>query len=96
MQHEENRAELGIDDPRHDDLQNQQQHGSGRSIRPAAPIPPTVPVTDMGDGFLPLQGWRDGPSAYLSPSDAVRLRRELSGAFRSEGVALCGHPGENR
>jgi hypothetical protein len=39
-------------------------------------------------GWLFLQGWRDGPSAYLSPSDALSLRRELAAAFGSSESAL--------
>ena len=63
--------------------QNHQQLGIGRSIRPGTAVPPTVLVADMGDGSLLLEGWRDGPSAYLCPVDAVPLRRELQRAFGS-------------
>ncbi len=55
--------------------------GIERSIRPGTAVPPTVLVGDMGDGSLLLAGWRDGPSAYLCPADAVPLRRELASAF---------------
>jgi hypothetical protein len=49
-----------------------------------------VLVADMGDGSLFLQGWRDGPSAHLSPADAVPLRRELAAAFGSAELAVGG------
>lgn len=58
-------------------------------------MPPTVLVADMGQGALYLQGWRAGPSAYLTAEDAVGLRRELERAFgggdvppRDPGLAL--------
>lgn len=54
-----------------------------RSIRPGTAVPSTVLVSDMGDGSLLLEGWREGPSAYLSPADALPLRRELVRAFES-------------
>ena len=59
--------------------------GIGRSIRPGIAVPATVLVVDMGGGALYLAGWREGPSAYLTPEDAVPLRRELARAFGSEG-----------
>jgi hypothetical protein len=40
------------------------------------------------DGGLFLQVWQDGPRVYLSPSDALSLRQELTAAFRSTGSAL--------
>jgi hypothetical protein len=40
-------------------------------------------VSDMGGGSLFLEGWQDGPSAYLYPADAVPLRRELARTFGS-------------
>ncbi|MCA1676366.1 MAG: hypothetical protein LC799_30715 [Actinobacteria bacterium] len=44
-------------------------------------MPATVLVADMGDGALLLQGWRDGPSAYLTADDAGSLRHALAVAF---------------
>ena len=55
--------------------------GNGRSIRPGTAVPRSVLVSDMGDGSLLLEGWRDGPSAYLIPADAMPLRRQLAAAF---------------
>ncbi|MGH3695946.1 MAG: hypothetical protein ACRDRX_18465 [Pseudonocardiaceae bacterium] len=57
--------------------------GAGRSIRPGTAVPSAVLVSDMGDGSLLLEGWREGPSAYLSPADALTLRRQLAVAFES-------------
>ena len=76
--------------------QDHQRLGIGRSIRPGTAVPSTILVADMGDGSLLLEGWRDGPSAYLCPTDAMPLRRELAAAFGrtdltpgcSEGEAL--------
>ncbi|MGH3899627.1 MAG: hypothetical protein ACRDTA_15570 [Pseudonocardiaceae bacterium] len=84
MEHEriqprQNTADLHLGD----DQDQQQQFGIIRSIRPGTALPTTVLLTDMGDGALFLQGWRDGPSAYLSPSDAVPLRRQWAGDFGS-------------
>ncbi|MPZ65842.1 MAG: hypothetical protein GEU83_10125 [Pseudonocardiaceae bacterium] len=55
--------------------------GFGASIRPGVPVPATVLVVDMGDGALLLQGWRDGPAAYVSAADGVQLRTALAAAF---------------
>ena len=63
------------------------QSGIRRSIRPGAPVPVTLLVADMGDGALLLQGWRAGPSAYLTAEDARPLRQVLGDAFGSEPVA---------
>jgi len=60
----------------------------GRSIRPGVPVPATVLVADMGDGALLLQGWRAGPSAYLTAEDAAPLRQVLETAFGSEQVNM--------
>ncbi|MGH3813016.1 MAG: hypothetical protein ACRDUV_11235 [Pseudonocardiaceae bacterium] len=59
MEHEGNQPHQGTDSQRHGDGQDQQQLGSGHSIRPGTAVPPTVFVADIGDGF---QCWRDGPS----------------------------------
>lgn len=64
------------------------QRGIGRSLRPGTGVPPRVLVADMGDGSLFLPGWRDGPSAHLSPADAIPLRRELAAAFGSPELAV--------
>lgn len=68
---------------RHGAGQIQRRLGIGYGIRPGTAVPPTVPVSDMGDGFLFLACRRDGPSAYLSSADAAPLRRELARAFGS-------------
>ena len=60
--------------------------GIERSIRPGVARPATVLVADMGGGALLLQGWRAGPSAYLTAEDAVPLRQVLETAFGSELV----------
>jgi hypothetical protein len=60
------------------------QRGIGRSIRPGVPVPATVLVCKMGDGALFLQGWRNGPNAYVCVEDAGQLRQALAVAFGSE------------
>jgi hypothetical protein len=79
----------------HDSHDQQPAEPPGRSIRPGTAVPPTVLVADMGQGALYLQGWRAGPSAYLTAEDALGLRRELERAFgggdvppRDPGLAL--------
>lgn len=64
------------------------RRGIGRSIRPGAAVPATVLVSNMGSGGLCLDGWQEGPSAYLTPEDAEPLRRELARAFGSEDPAV--------
>ncbi len=88
MQHEGDRADQDADNPCRGDGQDQQQHSIGRSIRPGTAVPPAVFLADMCDCGLFLQGWRDGPSAYISPFDAIPLRRELAAAFGSAEPAL--------
>lgn len=68
---------------------------SGRTMRARAVAPSTVEVSDLSDGALFLQIWPGGPSAYLSPADAVPLKRELVAAFRSE-LAGRSRRGETR
>jgi hypothetical protein len=75
---------------RHGD-QNEQQECS---IRPGTAVPATVLIAGMGEGSLFLQGWRDGPSAYLSSVDAVPRRREIIAALGSTELALRGCQGE--
>lgn len=58
--------------------------GLSRSIRPGVPAPATVLIVEMGGGALLLQGWRDGPRAYVSAEDAVSLRQALAAAYGSE------------
>lgn len=62
---------------RHGDDQDQEHHGIGRSIHPGTAVPGTVLGARRCAGLL-LQGRRDGPSAYLSPHDALPLRPELA------------------
>lgn len=66
-----------------DDSTEQTSCGKKRSIRPGTSVPSTALVSDMCDGSLLLEGWRDGPSAYLSPADALPFRRTLAAAFGS-------------
>lgn len=71
----------------HDDAQRHEQpapRGLSRSIRPGVPAPATVLIVEMGGGSLLLQGWRDGPSAYVSAEDAVALRQALAATYGSE------------
>ena len=55
--------------------------GNGRSSRPGTPVPSTVLVADTGQGALYPEGWRGGPSAFLTAEDAAGLRQELAEAF---------------
>jgi hypothetical protein len=81
---------------RHGDHHGQGHHGIGRSIRPGTAVPDTVLVADLCGGGLLLHGWRDGPSAYLSPSDAPALRRELAAAFGATQLARSSSLGDAR
>jgi hypothetical protein len=72
----------------------EQSCGTGRSIRPGTAVPRSVLVSDMGDGSLLLEAWRDGPSAYLSPADAVPFKRQLAAAFGSADLSPSGSHGE--
>lgn len=75
----------------------QASSGGGRSIRPGTAVPSRVLVSDMGDGSLLLEGWREGPSAYLSPADALPFRRQLAVAFGSSRLTCrSGGQGETR
>jgi hypothetical protein len=58
--------------------------GIGHSFHPGSTVPRTVLVSNLGDGALYLSGWREGPSAYLTPDDALPLRRELARAFGTD------------
>ena len=83
------------DHQRHGDGQDQQQRGIGRSIRPGTAVTPTAFVSDMGDRSLLTEGcWRDGPSAYLSPTDTAPLRRELAKAFGVADLTPGGSEGD--
>lgn len=66
--------------------------GLERSVRPAAPMPATLLVAQMCDDAFLLQGWRDGPSAYLIAEDAGPLRQALAAAF-GRAVSGSGHAG---
>jgi hypothetical protein len=79
-----------------DDSSEQTSSGAGRSIRPGTAVPRSVLVSDMGEGSLLLEAWRDGPSAYLSPADAVPLRRALAAAFDSPDLTPSGNQGQAR
>jgi hypothetical protein len=71
-----------------DDCGQPASPGIGHSIRPGTAAPPTVLISEMGDGALYLAGWRAGPSAFLVAADATGLRRELARAFGGEDVAV--------
>ncbi len=94
MEHEGGLTGQATDNQHHGDGQDQQQLGSGRSIRPGTGVPLTVLVANMGDGSLFLQGRRDGPSVYLNLTDAVPLRRELASAFGSPDLTPSSGQGE--
>jgi hypothetical protein len=95
VHHESNQAGQGADDVRHG-ADHGQGHVIRRSIRPGTAVPVTVFVTHLPDGGLLLRGFSARPSAYLSPSDATPLRRELAVAFGSRASACRTHQGELR
>lgn len=87
MHHEDNCAGQDTEDSGHGDgnAHDWQQGGGGirGNIRTGTAVPPTVLVTAMDTGALIVQGRPDGPRVYLTPGEAVALRRELATAFRS-------------
>lgn len=94
MRHEANQSSQGFAwFHRGDDNSEQTSSGTGRSIRPGTAVPRSVLVSDMGEGSLFLEAWREGPSAYLSPADAVPLRRALAAAFGSPDLTPSGNQG---
>lgn len=66
--------------------------GVGRSLRPGTAVPPTILISDMGSGAVYLEGWRVGPSVYLTAEDAAGLRRELAKAFGADDTAERDEP----
>jgi hypothetical protein len=76
--------------------QMQASSTTGRSIRPGTAVPGSVLVSDMGDGSLLLEDWRDEPSAYLSLADAVPFRRELARSLGSVEPTHRHSQGESR
>ncbi|MGH3696550.1 MAG: hypothetical protein ACRDRX_21590 [Pseudonocardiaceae bacterium] len=94
VHHQGNQGGQVANDVHHGDHQRQGQRGIGRSVRPGTALPDTVLITHLCDGGLLLHGWRGGPSAYLSPSDAPALRRELAAAFGSRESARRGDQDE--
>ena len=96
MRYEGDRAGRDTANHRDSDGQDEQLRGTRRSIQPGRAVPPTVLVVNMGDGSLVLQTWRDGPSVYLSPADAVPLRRDLAAAFTSAALAPLAEQDEAR
>jgi hypothetical protein len=93
VHHENNEAGQGDDDVRHGD-DHGQRHVINRSIRPGTAVPVTVFVTHLPNGGLLVRGFSARSSAYLSPSDATSLRRELAAAFDSRESARRGEQGE--
>lgn len=60
---------------RHGDSQEQARlRGIGRGLRPGTGVPATVLISDMGSGALYLEGYRSGPSVYLTAGEAVPSR----------------------
>lgn len=72
-------------DSRHGDISGRTSDLK-RSIRPGVPVPATVLVAAMHDGGLLVQGWRDGPSAYVYAGDAGPLWRALEMAFGADAA----------
>lgn len=58
----------------------------GPIMPPSMALLPTVLVTELDSGELVIQGRPDGPRVYLSPDDAVPLKRELARAFGSSAL----------
>lgn len=97
MRHETNQSSQGFAwFHRGDDSSERISSGTGRSIRPATAVPRSVLASDMGEGSLLLEAWWEGPSAYLSPADAVLLRRALAAAFGSPDLTPSGNQGRAR
>ncbi|MCA1702469.1 MAG: hypothetical protein LC808_04055 [Actinobacteria bacterium] len=90
MEHEGYRPHRGTDDERHGDGQDHQQLGIERDVRPGTAMPPTVLVTQLDNGALVLQGRPDGPRGYLTPADALPLKRELAAAFQRIELTTAG------
>jgi hypothetical protein len=94
VRHEANQSSQGFAwFHRGDDNSEQTSSGAGRSIRPGTAVPRSVLVSDMGEGSLLLEAWREGPSAYLSPADAALLRRALAATFGSPDLTPSGNQG---
>lgn len=74
-------SEADTDGLCHGDGRKGRRGGVERSIRSGARVPDTLLVAEMRDGALLLQGWRDGPAAYVIPEDAGPLRQALAAAF---------------
>lgn len=92
MKNEGDQEVQGTGDFRHGDSTGRQaQCGIGRSIRPGSSVPATVLVADLGSGALLLQGWRTGPSAYLTADDAAPVRDVLAAAFGSDERVAGNH-----
>lgn len=70
--------------------QGEQQPTTQHGIRPYMTVPPTVLVTELDNGTLILQERPDGPRAWLSPADAVPLKRELAAAFGRTVLTAAG------
>lgn len=93
MQHEGGPGGRDTNHQRHSNRQPPQL-GIEHSIWPCIAVPPTVLIAGMRDGGLFFKGWRDGPSAYLTASDAMPLRCALAAAFGCTALARCGDSGE--
>ena len=76
--------------------QIQASSNTRRRIRPGMAVPGSGPVSDTGDGPLLREDWQAKPRAYLSPADAVPLRRQLAAAFGSPNITPSGRQGEAR
>jgi hypothetical protein len=97
VRHETNQSSQGFAWlHRGDDNSERTSSGTGRSIRPGTAVPRSVLVSDMGESSLLLKAWREGPSAYLRPADAVPLRRALAAALGSPDLTPSGNQGRAR
>ena len=97
VDHEVNRAGQDTGDRCHGDRHEGQHHGSD-TIGPGV-VPPTVLVTETDTGALIVQGRPDGPRVYLSPGEAVPLRRswqQPSGALGRDQMMVEATPGDPR
>jgi hypothetical protein len=73
-----------------------QGHSNGQGEQQAAlTLPPTLLFTELDNGALVVQGRPDGPRVWLSPADAVPLKRELAAALgRTKLTAIGDDQGE--
>jgi hypothetical protein len=90
VQHESNCASRDTDEQGHGNGQADQQAATEHRIRPGTTMPSTVLITELDNGTLILQGRPDGPRVWLSPDEAVPLKRELVAAFGRTALTATG------